>query len=63
MKKYFFNPMEVAAALSIGRSRTYEMLATGQIPSIRIGRSIRVPVDLFEKWVEERVRPQESNKG
>lgn len=34
---------EAASLLRIGRSAAYEGIRTGDIPSIRIGRSIRVP--------------------
>ena len=34
---------EAAALLRIGRNAAYELVRTGQLRSIRIGRSIRVP--------------------
>lgn len=34
---------EVAAVLRISRGTCYEAVRTGQIPSLRFGRSIRVP--------------------
>lgn len=34
---------ETAAFLRIGRSCAYEAIRAGEIPSVRIGRSIRVP--------------------
>ena len=36
---------EVAAFLRTGRSATYEAVRVGQIPSIRVGRKIRVSRD------------------
>ena len=33
---------EVAGVPRIARSRAYELVAEGEIPSIRIGRSVRV---------------------
>jgi len=47
-------PAEAAEMLAIGRTRIYEMLACGELPSLRIGRSIRVPVAALEQWVEKR---------
>ncbi len=52
MEKILLKPAEAAEVLAIGRTRIYEMLAAGQLPSIRIGRSIRVPVDALRQWVE-----------
>jgi excisionase family DNA binding protein len=43
---------ELAEVLKINRGMAYELVNSGQIPSIRIGRSIRVPVDALRKWIE-----------
>ena len=48
---------EVAEALGIGRTKTNEMLASGELPVVRIGRAVRVPRDLLEAWVRERTLP------
>jgi excisionase family DNA binding protein len=32
----------------------YELVATGAIPSIRIGRAIRIRPEALEKWIAER---------
>jgi excisionase family DNA binding protein len=34
---------EVARILSLSRSRTYEMIHTGELPFVRMGKSVRVP--------------------
>ncbi len=54
MDKLLLKPMEAAETLGIGRSRMYEMLATGEIPSVRIGRSIRIQVKVLNEWIKER---------
>lgn len=43
--------IEVAAALGVGRATAYEMMASGTLPVVRIGRSIRVPRAALEDWV------------
>lgn len=47
---------EVASYLRLPLSRCYELVASGDIDSIRFGRSIRIPrqalVDLFERASE-----------
>ena len=53
MEKLLLKPMEAAEILGIGRSRMYEMLAQGELPSIRIGRSVRIPVDALQLWIRE----------
>ena len=37
-------PTQAADALNIGRSKVYELIADGTIPSIKVGGCIRVPV-------------------
>ena len=34
---------EAAALMRIGRDTTYAMVASGHIPSIRLGKQIRIP--------------------
>ena len=45
-------PDEVAQSLQIGRSRVYEMISSQLLPSIRIGRTVRVPADKLRDWVK-----------
>jgi excisionase family DNA binding protein len=39
----------------MSRSMMYNLLASGQIPSVRIGRAVRVPVDELRQWVKARL--------
>jgi excisionase family DNA binding protein len=48
---------EVAKVLRIARSRAYELVADGEIPSVRIGRSVRVSRRELERWLEEQRQP------
>lgn len=43
---------ETARALGIGRSKTYELIAAGELESVHIGRAARVPVTAVEDFVE-----------
>jgi excisionase family DNA binding protein len=43
---------EVARALGIGRSKTYELIAAGELEAVHIGRAARVPVAAVEDFVE-----------
>ena len=45
IKKLLLKPAEVSELAGLGKSKTYELIATGEIPSVRIGRSVRVPAD------------------
>ena len=55
MDQLLLRPDEVASALGLGRSKTYQMLASGEIPVVRIGRSVRVPAEALKIWVKQRV--------
>jgi excisionase family DNA binding protein len=43
---------DVEAELQLGRTRTYELLRSGEIPVIRIGRVLRVPRDALLRWID-----------
>jgi excisionase family DNA binding protein len=45
---------EAADAIGISRARCYELIAEGVIPSVRIGSSIRVPVDQLKALIAQR---------
>ena len=46
---------EAAQALGIGRSKTYELIASGQVPSLRIGRRTLVPARALSEAVDRMV--------
>ncbi len=49
-------PTEVAELLRIGRSLVYGMLASGELPSIRVGRCIRITSESLEQWIKAQER-------
>jgi len=51
MNRLLIKPKEAAEALCLGRSKIYALIAEGTIPSVRIGKSIRVPVKELLEWV------------
>jgi excisionase family DNA binding protein len=52
MDKLLLTPEETAQVLSIGRSKVYELMSCGNLPSVRIGGSRRVPVDALNRFIE-----------
>jgi excisionase family DNA binding protein len=52
VKSDFLKPVEASAALKISRSKVYEALARGQIPSVKIAGLTRIP----RRWIEDRIR-------
>jgi excisionase family DNA binding protein len=54
-------PAEVAEAIGVSRSKAYELIASGAIPSIRFGASVRVPVDLLKVWIASQVTERQAS--
>jgi excisionase family DNA binding protein len=61
MDKLLLRPTEAADVIGVGRSKVYELIAKGVIPSVRIGSSVRVPVDALRAWIASQInRPEAS---
>jgi excisionase family DNA binding protein len=50
-QRLLLRPSEVAEMLGLGRSKTYDLIARGVIPSVKIDGAIRVPVDRLREFV------------
>jgi excisionase family DNA binding protein len=63
--KILLTPVEAAAALGIGRSKVYELLLSGQLPSVHIGRCRRVPADPVHSFASSlrRSSPMQTQSG
>lgn len=44
---------EVAALLSLSKSKVHEMMQTGELPCIRTGRSVRVQRSALDQWITD----------
>ena len=55
MDKLLLRPVEAAEAIGISRTKIYELLARGELPSIRVGSSVRVPVDALRAWIAQQL--------
>jgi excisionase family DNA binding protein len=56
MEQLLLTPLEVAQALRIGRAKIYALLASGELRTVRVGHSIRVPADELRDWVREQAQ-------
>ena len=45
---------ETARLLKLGRTTCYELIARGELPTVRVGRSVRVPAEALRAWVRDR---------
>lgn len=49
--RFLLTVSEAAAALAISRSKLYELLTAGTVPSIRIDGSRRIPVTALQGYI------------
>ena len=57
-EKMLHPPEEAAELLTISRSQMFELIARGEIESVKIGRLRRIPHDALAAYVERlRARP------
>lgn len=43
---------EAARVLSVSRRTAFELLRTGELPVVRIGRAVRIPKAALRAWIE-----------
>lgn len=46
------SPERAADRLEVGRTKFYELMATGQIESVKIGKLRRIPAAALDEYVE-----------
>ena len=63
VEKLLLKPEEAAELLSIGRSKVYELIGTGELASVRIGTSRRIPADALADFVRELRSPVMNQVG
>ncbi len=52
MEKLLLTPTEAAKALSISRSKLYELIGQGRLATVTIDTSRRVPSDALVEFIE-----------
>lgn len=53
IEKLLYKPEEAAKALGIGRSKIYALMASGQLESVLVGGSRRIPLDAMHAFIEQ----------
>lgn len=54
------SPERAADRMDVGRSKIFELMATGELESVRIGRSRRIPLDALKAYIERLRADQEA---
>jgi len=50
---WLLDSRDVARRLGIGRTKTFQLMASGELPTIRLGRCVRVPAAALQSWILE----------
>ena len=58
MDKLLARPDEAAEAIGVSRATVYGLIKRGELRSVRIGDSVRVPVEELQKWVSRKRKQQ-----
>jgi excisionase family DNA binding protein len=53
-QKLLLRVEEAAQMLGICRAKAYQLAKSGELPSIKLGSSRRVPIDALREWVAQR---------
>lgn len=56
MDRLALRPAEFAEAIGVSRSKAYDILASTPGLGVRIGGSIRVPVERLKAWLAEQAK-------
>jgi excisionase family DNA binding protein len=59
MERLLLRVSETAQLIGLGKSKTYDLIAKGEIPAVRIGKCVRVPADKLLAWVDAQVGTNE----
>lgn len=46
---------DAAGMLGIGRSKVWELIGAGELPTVRIGRACRVPVSAIHEYAQRQL--------
>lgn len=55
-------PEEVATVLAVHRCTVFELLRTGNLPAVRIGRAVRVPRKALDRWIEDQTEVRQRRR-
>jgi excisionase family DNA binding protein len=53
--RLMLRPVEAGEAIGVSRSKAYELIAAGEIPSVKVGGCVRVPVDALKRWIADQL--------
>jgi excisionase family DNA binding protein len=51
----YFTVSEVAVALRVSKMTVYRLVSAGELPAVKIGRSVRLPRDEVDRYLSVRL--------
>lgn len=54
---------DAAQLCGVSRARMYQLIGSGEIPSLTIGRARRVPIAELRRWLESRIEQNAASEG
>ena len=51
-------PEEAFQEIRVGRAKGFQLIASGDLPSIKIGRLRRIPAEGLRAWVQRKLQEQ-----
>jgi excisionase family DNA binding protein len=58
MDRLLLRPAEAAEVLGISRGKCYQLIAERRLPSIKVGKSTRVPAQALREWIAAELETQ-----
>lgn len=58
VEKLLLRPQEAGELIGVSRAQAYQMIARGELPSVRLGKSISVPLDKLREHIEQLAEQQ-----
>jgi excisionase family DNA binding protein len=52
MQKDMLRASDIAPRLGVTTGRVYQLIAAGEIPAVRLGGAIRIPLEAWEQWLD-----------
>ena len=62
VSKLLITVNEAAASLSVGRPKMWQLVMTGEVSSIKIGASRRIPVSSLENYIQHKLADAEQER-
>jgi excisionase family DNA binding protein len=53
MRQLLYTVNECCRLAAIGRTKFYELVASGEIPARKVGRKTLVPADALQQWADD----------